>query len=91
MDIIGHARIIYVGKSQSCMVYNGRLIPHASYDGKVGALEEKTEIRRAHADGDDANDVGVLQGPELIGLVAKRANDLFSQLIAAPPPPPPAS
>ena len=58
------------------------------YEGKVGALEEKAEIRRAHADGDDANDVGVLQGPELIGLVAKRANDLFSQLIAAPPPPP---
>ena len=30
-DIIGHARIIYVGKSQSCMVESGRLIPHASY------------------------------------------------------------
>ena len=27
---IGHARIIYVGKYQTCMVYNGRLIPHAS-------------------------------------------------------------
>ena len=30
-DIIGHARIIYVGKYQSCMVEIGRLLPHASY------------------------------------------------------------
>ena len=31
VNIIGHARIKYVVKYQSCMVYNGRLIPHASY------------------------------------------------------------
>ena len=31
VDIIGHARIKYVGKSQPCMVEDGRLIPHASY------------------------------------------------------------
>ena len=30
VDIIGHVRIRYVGKSQSCMVQNGRLILHAS-------------------------------------------------------------
>ena len=30
-DIIGHARIQYVGISQSCTVYNGRFIPHSSY------------------------------------------------------------
>jgi len=30
-DIIGHARIKYVGRSQSCMVENGRFIPRASY------------------------------------------------------------
>ena len=31
VNIIVHARIKYVGKSQSCMVSNGRFIPHASY------------------------------------------------------------
>ena len=30
-DIIRNARIKYVGKYQSCMVSNGRFIPHASY------------------------------------------------------------
>ena len=30
VDIIGHARIKYVVKYQSCMVQNGRFIPHAS-------------------------------------------------------------
>ena len=30
VDIIGHARIKFVCKSQPCMVLNGRLIPHAS-------------------------------------------------------------
>ena len=32
VDIICHARIRYVGKSQSCMVLNGRLYPHAPYE-----------------------------------------------------------
>ena len=32
VDVIGHARIKYVVNYQSCMVYNGRLIPHASYN-----------------------------------------------------------
>ena len=31
VDIIGHARIKYVGKYQSCMVISGQLIVHASY------------------------------------------------------------
>ena len=31
VDITGHARIKYVGKYHSCMVLNGRLIPHAWY------------------------------------------------------------
>ena len=30
VDIIGHARIKFACKYQSCMVSNGRLIPHAS-------------------------------------------------------------
>ena len=33
VDITGHARIKYVGNYQSCMVLNGRLIPHASAAG----------------------------------------------------------
>ena len=44
VDIIGYARNKYVGKYQSCMVYNGRLIPHASYSelvARVRAAEEK--------------------------------------------------
>ena len=34
VDILGHARIRYVGKSQSCMFSNSRLIPHAHRTGK---------------------------------------------------------
>ena len=50
VNIIGHARIIYVGKYQSCMAENGRLIPHASYM-KYGTRAELMYVKvdRGHA------------------------------------------